>query len=97
MTYTSNGQTTDNVELLKHQKDELDKVHKLIDEISKETDLTKLVKEENISTAYAESKVPIARSYVKVKELRGNKVKELFKKAFEQPTSSGLSDEQIEL
>ncbi|MCE8162929.1 MAG: DEAD/DEAH box helicase family protein [Candidatus Moeniiplasma glomeromycotorum] len=97
MTYSSNGQTTPKVELLKHLKDELDKVHQLITNLNGETDLAHLIKEGDISAAYLENQVPGTLNYQKVKEIRESKVKELFRKNFEVPTSTGLNPEQIEL
>ncbi|CAG8437966.1 8414_t:CDS:10 [Ambispora leptoticha] len=56
--YTSNGQTTNNIDQKTHLKNEVDKAHNLLNRIKNETDLTKLPSDSDVTTTYNENKVP---------------------------------------
>jgi hypothetical protein len=99
--------STENIDPQKQLAGELDKVHKLIvKKIDNETVLDKFpdVKGNNlegelttIKNAYDESKVPDTRGYEKIRKLRDERIKKLFKDYFQGEKAANLSDEQIEL
>jgi len=96
--HSSEGQTTKNIDQKIHQKGEIDKAHKLLSRIKNETDLSKLPSDGEIGTGtYDEGKVPSSINYVETRKERDNKLKSLFKVAFEGGnTSHGLSDDEID-
>nr|CAG8439284.1 2923_t:CDS:2 [Entrophospora candida] len=80
--YSSDGQTTNNIDQKVHQKSEVDKAHKLLAKIKSETDLSKLPSDNEIKS-YDESKVPSSINYGVLIGERDNKTKSLFKSVFE--------------
>jgi hypothetical protein len=70
----------------------------LLGKIKNETDLSKLPKDGEIGTGvYDEGKVPSSINHAEIRKERDNKLKSLFKIAFEGGnTSHGLSDDEID-
>jgi len=70
----------------------------LLSRIKNETDLSKLPSDSEIgSGTYDESKVPSGINYAEIRKERDNKLKFLFKIAFEGGNAShGLSDDEID-
>ncbi|CAI2187948.1 8173_t:CDS:2 [Funneliformis geosporum] len=96
--HSSEGQTTENIDQKIHQKGEIEKAHNLLKRIKNETDLSKLPKDGEIGTgAYDEGKVPSGINYAEIRKERDNKLKSLFKIAFEGGNTSLANIDVLEI
>lgn len=83
VSYNHNGKTTNNIELLNHNRNDIEQAHHLIKSIEQETSVSNLPTDSIIQSKYQESKVPTSLNYNTLKDIRLQKTKELFEKAFE--------------
>lgn len=90
VSYTKNNKITDNVKLLEHKKEILDKVYDIMRDIESAKLSSELLKDDGIES-YDENLVPESRNHKALKGMRDGKAKELFKKGF----GSDISDDEI--
>nr|CAG8570065.1 2916_t:CDS:2 [Entrophospora candida] len=93
--YESDGQKATSIEPLNHKRSEIEKALKLLNKIKNETNLSNLPGNNDIET-YDQSKVPNNINHDGIKRERDNKLKSLFKDAFEKGGASGLSEDDID-
>ncbi|CAI2183139.1 311_t:CDS:10, partial [Funneliformis geosporum] len=96
--YSSEGQTSEGIDQKKHQKGEIEKVHKLLNKIDKQTDLSNLPKDSQINIiTYDENKVPSSINYANVKKNRDDKKLKLFRNVFEgnNPPTPRINDDDL--
>lgn len=98
ITYTSHGETTDNVELLNHTKTDLDLVHSYIKGIKVNNSLLLLPSNDKIKTTFENIKIPSNRSYREIIEIKESRAKDLFRVNFESgKPNHGLDENKIDL